>query len=143
MGTRADFYIGRGSDAEWLGSIAFDGYFDDIPAPVRRAVRPAAFRKALTAFFAVRDDVTLPKDGWPWPWEDSSTTDYAYAFDAGKVYASRFGGAWRSVRGKRPEEWPEHPKVEFPNMKSRQCVTLGKRSGLFVIDLQGVKKNLR
>jgi hypothetical protein len=26
MGTRADFYVGRGKDAEWLGSVAFDGY---------------------------------------------------------------------------------------------------------------------
>jgi len=24
MPTRADFYVGRGADAEWLGSIAFD-----------------------------------------------------------------------------------------------------------------------
>ena len=30
MGTRADFYIGSGKDAEWLGSVAFDGYeWDD------------------------------------------------------------------------------------------------------------------
>jgi hypothetical protein len=26
MGTRADFYIGRGKRALWLGSVAFDGY---------------------------------------------------------------------------------------------------------------------
>jgi hypothetical protein len=26
MGTRADFYVGRGPDAEWLGSVAMDGY---------------------------------------------------------------------------------------------------------------------
>jgi hypothetical protein len=26
MGTRADFYVGRGGQAEWLGSIAWDGY---------------------------------------------------------------------------------------------------------------------
>lgn len=25
MGTRADFYVGRGEQAEWLGSIAWDG----------------------------------------------------------------------------------------------------------------------
>jgi hypothetical protein len=25
MGTRADFYVGRGETAEWLGSIAWDG----------------------------------------------------------------------------------------------------------------------
>ena len=26
MGTRADLYIGRGTDAEWIGSVAWDGY---------------------------------------------------------------------------------------------------------------------
>ena len=26
MGTRADFYLGEGSAAEWLGSVAWDGY---------------------------------------------------------------------------------------------------------------------
>ena len=26
MGTRADFYVGRGDAAEWIGSIAYDGY---------------------------------------------------------------------------------------------------------------------
>lgn len=31
MGTRADFYVGRGTEAEWIGSIALDGYPDGIP----------------------------------------------------------------------------------------------------------------
>jgi len=26
MGTRADFYVGRGETAEWVGSVAWDGY---------------------------------------------------------------------------------------------------------------------
>ena len=26
MGSRADFYIGEGTEAEWLGSVAWDGY---------------------------------------------------------------------------------------------------------------------
>ena len=37
MGTRADFYIGRGATAEWIGSIAWDGYPDGIPAPILEA----------------------------------------------------------------------------------------------------------
>ena len=31
MGTRADFYVGKGKDSEWLGSIAWDWYPDGIP----------------------------------------------------------------------------------------------------------------
>lgn len=30
MGTRADFYVGTGANAEWLGSIAYDGHPDTI-----------------------------------------------------------------------------------------------------------------
>jgi hypothetical protein len=30
MGTRADFYVGRGETAEYLGSIAWDGYPDGL-----------------------------------------------------------------------------------------------------------------
>lgn len=32
MGTIADFYVGRGPKAEWIGSIAWDGYPDGIVA---------------------------------------------------------------------------------------------------------------
>lgn len=30
MGTRADFYVGKGPNAEWLGSTAMDGYPEGI-----------------------------------------------------------------------------------------------------------------
>jgi hypothetical protein len=116
MGTRADFYVGRGETAEWVGSIAWDGYPEGImphAAEKKRAwvdgpLMPAAakwpvgahlfdatteqeFRERVARFFEYREDVTLPENGWPWPWENSQTTDYAYAFDGGKVYASCFG----------------------------------------------------
>jgi hypothetical protein len=28
MGTRGDFYVGRGKDAEWIGSIAYDAFVE-------------------------------------------------------------------------------------------------------------------
>src|SRR3954471_20378009 len=96
MGTRADFYVGRGKDAEWLGSIAWDGY--TIPDSIRRAKERGAYRKAVKRFLATRRDASLPKDGWPWPWDDSGTTDYAYAFDKKRTYASVFGGPWWSAK---------------------------------------------
>ena len=34
MGTRADFYVGRGESAEWLGSVAWDGNPRGIDDPV-------------------------------------------------------------------------------------------------------------
>ena len=136
MGTRADFYVGRGKNAEWLGSIGWDGYPDGIERTLLDSRSEAVFRKRLAAFFKGRDDVTLPAQGWPWPWDDSGTTDYAYVFDRGRVYASGFGHKWHIATWAPPEKWYErhsNHKVEFPDMSARKAVTLGKRSGLIVL----------
>jgi hypothetical protein len=114
MGTRADFYVGRGKDAEWLGSIAWDGYpsgisltgiekdsfgvetHSDFPEGQHLfdSTTKEEFASRLAQFFQNRTDVTLPSMGWPWPWEDSHLTDYTYAFDNGVVYGSRYGRHW-------------------------------------------------
>lgn len=139
MGTRADFYIGRGPDALWLGSIAWDGYPSGIDQAIVQATTEQDFTARLNAFWEDRDDVTLPKDGWPWPWTTSATTDYAYALDGGKVYASCFGGPWFDPLLARPDDEQEEnedeakgPRAEFPDMTTRQKVTLGKRSGVMI-----------
>jgi hypothetical protein len=145
MGTRADFYVGRGKDAEWLGSIAMDGYpsgLSDEDSMQKRAPRSRqllastteqGWRDEVAAFLARREDATRPADGWPWPWDNSGTTDYAYAFDAGKVWGSCFGGEWFDPLLPEPEDDPTEAKVPFPDMSSRKAVTLGPRSGLIVV----------
>jgi hypothetical protein len=145
MGTRADVYLGRGEQAEWLGSIAWDGDPDGVQAAHRtygehgramlRATDEKAFREAVKAFLAAReDDATLPEMGWPWPWENSRTTDFAYAFDGGKVWASCFGYAWFDPLLPMPES--DGPKsAVFPDMTHRQKVTMGPRSGLIVLGM--------
>jgi hypothetical protein len=138
MGTRADFYVGRGEKAEWLGSIAWDGYPDGIAQKLLRSKSEEDYRFNLKEFFKERDDATLPEDGWPWPWEDSNTTDYAYAFDGGKVWASGFGRKWFNPLKKEPKvkDNDSGRHQVFPNMKSIQKVTLGKRSGVIVMGIQ-------
>lgn len=136
MGTRADFYVGRGESAEWLGSIAWDGYPGGIPAAIRAAIREHVYREHVAEFLAERDDATLPEHGWPWPWDDSHLTDCVYAFDEGRVW-SEFRGRWIPADEPEPEEEDE-PDVRpsgivFPNMANRKRVTLGRRSGLIVI----------
>jgi hypothetical protein len=131
MGTRADFYIGRGAKAEWLGSVAWDGYPDGFEKTLFQQRTPKAWRRAVQIMLAGRDDATTPDKGWPWPWEDSHTTDYAYAYEKGKIYASCYGSAWFNPL--RPPEDPKDGQVVFPNMKARQKVTLGPRSGIIVI----------
>jgi len=95
MGTRADFYWGRGPNAERLGSINWDGHPETVmgkrkrperPNKLARSTTPEMFRKRFSRFTEGRDDVTQPPAPWPWPWEDSRMTDYAYAFSDGRVW---------------------------------------------------------
>lgn len=133
MGTRADFYIGRGAEAEWLGSIAWDGYPGGIPSHVLEATTPEGFKAALVNFAAERDDWTNPSEGWPWPWDDSRTTDYAYALDEGKVWGSCFGYGWFDATQPEPDREEDAVKTaDFPNMAERKNVTVGKRSGVLI-----------
>lgn len=147
MGTRADFYVGRGENAEWLGSIAWDGdacsVFEEHELMLDKAVTlsEADWREWVTRYLASRDDGTTPDKGWPWPWEDSRLTDCVYAWDDGRV--------WQTAG--RPERWypvdpnaeyyglpedeeddPTAPLATFPNMEDRQSVAFGQRSGLLV-----------
>lgn len=111
----------------WLGSIAWDGYPDEIPETIRFAHDDKHFRAEVAQFLASRDDGTKPEDGWPWPWDDSRTTDYSYVFHEGKCDVYCFGHP-EVIGGVQIEE--AEPKASiFPNMK----VAWGRRSGLIVI----------
>jgi hypothetical protein len=146
MGTRADFYVGKGKDAEWIGSIAWDGYRDGIPGYIRKAKTEKNFRKAVDVFLSKRDDATRPNQGWPWPWNDSGTTDCSYWFFDGQcwdVYPKIGGGkaAYTPCREEMPkddleqEQWAkDRENVEFPDMSHKKnTVFEGQRSGLIVV----------
>lgn len=132
MGTRADFYTGEGKNAVWLGSIAWDGYPRGIPDEIRIADTEAKYVKAVQAFLSTREDATEPEDGWPWPWNDSQTTDYAYTFRNSKVMASNYGRKWFNATEDN-SSGDAHRNVIFPDMSSRKNVQMGKKSGLIVI----------
>lgn len=132
MGTRADFYVGRGVDAEWLGSIAWDGYKDGIPAELLSLTDEAAYREAVAAFITGRKDGTTPEMGWPWPWDTSHTTDCCYTFDGGVVICGSWG-CWYTDASRADDEEYEGQPAEFPNMADRKKVALGNRSGMIVV----------
>jgi hypothetical protein len=146
MGTRADFYVGRGPDAEWIGSIAWDGHSASVSedTDALAAKDEATHRKAVASFLASRNDGTTPEMGWPWPWSDSGTTDYAYAFDAGQVWGCRPNAPWWPADQPEPKsydeetlediELPGEPSV-FPDMSAVANVTLGQRSGVMLFGL--------
>lgn len=107
MGTRADFYVGRDEAAEWIGSIAYDGYpfykpkfseswLGGVKEEVLGATDEAAYRLAVADCLKIPSNHgTSPEQGWPWPWSTSYLTDYAYAFDDGQVWMSRFASEWK------------------------------------------------
>lgn len=142
MGTRVDFYVGCGESAEWLGSYPFDGYPSGVFAAVddellSRLASEEDWRTWVAAFLT-GPNATLPEQGWPWPWNDSATTDYAYAWDDGAIYGSCFGHDWFRV-DPGDESWGE-PELEgsaktavFPDMSARKAVTFGPRSSLIIV----------
>ena len=135
MGTRADFWIGRGKEADWLGSIAYDGYPDGNPGPILTADNEPSYRERVRHVIAATDSGTWPEQGWPWPWDDSSTTDYAYAFDDGKVWASCFGGPWFDPLLPDEQDRTVGERAVFPDMAARKNnPPIGDvRSGIIVI----------
>lgn len=143
MGTRADFYMGRGETAEWLGSITWDGYPPGIDDAVFVVASEDEYRTAVATFLASRRDATLPTEPWPWPWENSQTTDYAYAFDSDRVYASSFGHAWFEVdldaENCGEPEYEDGAKVPFPDMTARKGDHdfIMSRSGIIAVHFPG------
>lgn len=137
MGTRADFYLGRDRRAEWVGSIAGDGYRSGIPDDVLCATDPESYRSAVSRFLKSRDDAIFPEQGWPWPWNDSALTDCSYWFFDGQVWEEK---ADRHV----PHGFPfeernraivdDYPLIQYPDMsRRRKKVRLDKGSGLIFI----------
>ncbi|MNK70392.1 hypothetical protein D3C87_898100 [compost metagenome] len=139
MGSRADFYVGRGDKAEWLGSVAWDGYPDGFDRDgLLNAATEQQFREAVASELANRRDGTTPEMGWPWPWKTSKTTDYAYAFDGGRVLGCGFSQFWFDAALAaevldQEEVRVDEVKPEFPDMTAVQNVDFGSRSGVIVI----------
>lgn len=138
MGTRADFYKGGTDPSQmvWLGSVAWDGYPEGVPEVLGVASEDEWVVKVL-AFLADRPDATAPEQGWPWPWEDSRTTDYAYTWTPEGVRASQFGHAWFDPLDPAADHGgvERGDKVAFPDMTAVQNVVLGPRSGLIVLGM--------
>jgi len=93
--TRADFYIGQGANANWIGSINHDGYPENIPTDILICTNPVLYEELVVEFIKTYEHGVIRSEGgkWCWPWGDSRLTDYSYIFEpsVGKVLASKFG----------------------------------------------------
>ena len=144
MGTRADFYIRKNAELQWLGSVAMDGYDVDEATEgwatkdehdracwaLKGVESEEDFRAALQVYFDTRDDVTVPDEhGWPWPWENSETTDRAYVFDGDRLRRYAWG---KEIIGE-DNEGPA-PEGGWPDMSRLKNVVIGtKRDGVIVV----------
>lgn len=130
VGTRADYYAAcRGKPPEWLGSTAWDGTPETILPHLAPCTKKYYFLKNLKHLLESRDDSTMPNQGWPWPWEDSKTTDYTYMYYNGKIYIRHFDSPvvdtnYRKVYNKQVLK-------HFADLPSFDCDSpaLGARSG--------------
>lgn len=95
MGTRADFFVGIGPTAEWIGSVSYDGGPREQGAAPLAATSELEFRTAVEQLLSQPDAlVTRPEEGWPWPWPDFRTSDYGYAWDPARGAVASSGRAW-------------------------------------------------
>lgn len=139
MGTRADFYIGKGPLMQWVGYRPMDGYIyrEDKNNALIYATTEEKFRELVYTDKNIRGPHT--GDPWPWPWKDSLTTDYAYVFCDGRVEVYCFGRGplppyepdeeydIKSIervsffRNMRPEDQTPEALPPDPNMRLRAC----------------------
>ncbi len=136
MGTRADFYVGIGPEAEWLGSISHDGYPDGTPTRVLGVRSEDDFRSAVETILSDSGITsTRPAEGWPWPWDDSRTTDYAYAWVDDMVKLSSFGTRWGSPEERRRPDLLRLTDAEVRDMSKIRAgdATVLAKSGLIFL----------
>ncbi|HUN93437.1 MAG TPA: hypothetical protein VMU33_15415 [Burkholderiaceae bacterium] len=116
MGTRADFYLGRGEDATWLGSLLAEARPENIPAAILEAREAGDFEARVRAFLSSAGGL-LAEHGWPWRWRHSGETGYTYAFDGERTLVG-VGNRWHGWRGGRlTASQDEHYRM--PDMVAR------------------------
>lgn len=103
MSTKADFYLGRGPSARWIGSLEWDGMPSAIPLSIRQATKEGEYLLGVGSLLENRPDAQHPDQGWPWSHTSSLSTPYSYAFDSGVVYASCYGSSWWEAKAEEPD----------------------------------------
>ena len=78
----ADFFLGVGEGAEWLGTLRLQGDPDDLPRALREARWPSEYRRLVAALLRSRVDGVRPHQGWPWGWDTANGTPHVYTFSS-------------------------------------------------------------
>lgn len=119
MSSYTDFYVGRGEDADWIGSLRGECYPDNFLAvpPVLLALTAtdeSTFRAAVADALEVWEDERLGQGypcylGWPWLWPTSHNSSWIITFDPvpEAVFVTGGGGVtWHQIELRDPR-FPE------------------------------------
>lgn len=89
MGIKADFYIKDGDSLKWQGSVEWNCDEKSIPNNLVQSSSNEEFLENLSAYLSSNENAYTA--GWPWHWNSSKQSDYAYIMNAerGAVYISR------------------------------------------------------
>ncbi|GAB2790536.1 hypothetical protein [Amycolatopsis magusensis] len=117
--TTHDFYLGRGPDAEWLGSVHLGSGASSGIEDITRARSAGGFAVLVDFFLHTAEveqagEVTHRGDEWPWPWPTSHGTDYVHAFDTGAVFTARRTERWSARAGEYFPPGPGDVPLVFP-----------------------------
>jgi hypothetical protein len=116
MATKADFYVGDGASAVWIGSIAGNGTPNCIPGRLLASPFAATWKKYAEKFISEHKSGRLPKDGWPWEHNTSACTDYVYSFVDNEVKVAVLGLGWMNPFNDLHKE--NCAVLTFPNMSN-------------------------
>lgn len=111
-----DFYVGRGAQAEWIGSVRAAREPEEMlrtPSgrALLRSVYERAYRRRVNVLFNKWPEhdqwsATYPNQvGWPWPYTSSHHSDWIITFDPGigAVFVTVGGGVgWYRVDPEEP-----------------------------------------
>ena len=92
---KADFYVGLGRNAEWIGSVSKCGEVWEVSPKLLLQVNQTMYEEEVIEYINFCEGVVANhKCQWPWTWVDSRMTDYSYFFlpEMEKVYMSIEGG---------------------------------------------------
>jgi len=92
---KADFYVGMGLEAEWIGSVPRCGEIVAISTPIFLQVNRVMYEELVLEYIKACEGVVANHIcQWPWEWMDSRMTDYSYFFvpELAKTFVSIQGG---------------------------------------------------
>lgn len=118
--TTHDFYLGRGPDADWLGSVRFGSGVCPGLDGIAQARTADEFLGLVDSFLCAAEtdgtgEVAHSGPEWPWPWPTSHGTDRVHAFEAGAVWTALRGERWSLRAGKYVPPGPGEVPLVFPH----------------------------